>query len=121
MRIGLFKISIILSLACGSVHAADGADSVSTESSSNSETKSFDAFAQVKVDRIDILGVTAFGVEAIQSIIEVSPGDLLQQRKVIRTEENLLSLYRSHGYEDASVSSRLVRKLGPNQEWENTI
>ena len=77
--------------------------------------------ARMEIDRVDILGVTAFSSDIIQNSLELGTGDLLVQRKVIRTEENLLSLYHSHGYKNAQISSRLVRKRGLNENLETTL
>ncbi len=66
--------------------------------------------SQLEVDRVEVLGVTAFPAKSIESIIELNPGDKLERSKVVRTEENLQSLYVSHGYEEVGIRSRLIRK-----------
>jgi outer membrane protein insertion porin family len=75
----------------------------------------------IEIDRIDIQGMKAFTAPMIEDALEISPGDLLERTKVIQTEENLQSLYRSRGYEEMSVRSKLVRKKNENKAFETVL
>lgn len=68
----------------------------------------------VEIDQIEVTGVTSFGQSEIEDLLEIAPGDHLERVKVIRTAENLEEFYRSHGYERASVRTRLTRQKGDN-------
>lgn len=64
----------------------------------------------IRLERVEITGVTVFGNEIIENTMELGPGDLLDRNKVVQTEENIQSLYRIHGYEQVAIQSRLIRK-----------
>ncbi len=64
------------------------------------------------IDRIDLLGVSVFQSQMIEGALEVSAGYPLERQKVLKTEENLQSLYFLHGYENVRINSRLMRKKG---------
>ena len=66
----------------------------------------------LEIDRVDFLGVKAFSGSVLESRLEIVPGDTLSRQKVLATEKNILEMYVKHGYEGASVESRLVRKKG---------
>jgi outer membrane protein insertion porin family len=75
----------------------------------------------IEIERIDILGAHAFSEQALEAALEVSPGDQLERPKVIRTEENLQTLYRMHGYEEVSIKSRLVKKRTDSNQLETAL
>ena len=75
----------------------------------------------VEIDRIDISGVKVFQGAVLEGMLEISPGDRLERLKVVRTEENLQNLYRTHGYQEVSIRSRLIRKKGPHGELETVL
>src|SRR4051794_10412984 len=72
------------------------------------------ALPNVEVDQIEVTGVVSFTQSAIEDLLEISPGDHLERVKVLRTAENLEEFYRGHGYEQASVRTRLNRQKGEN-------
>lgn len=86
----------------------------------NSDQK-FQSVSQIAIDRIDFVGVTAFTSEALQNVLEINPGDRINRLKIINTEENILRIYKSRGYEEAKISTRLVRKKNPDLTLENTL
>ena len=65
---------------------------------------------KMELDRIEIAGVTVFANSDVEATIEISPGDRLERVKVVRTAENLQSLYRVHGYEQVTIKPRFNRK-----------
>lgn len=77
--------------------------------------------SNLEIDQIQVLGVTVFPSETIESTIEISPGDRLEHLKVIRTEENLQTLYSNRGYEDVRITSRLVRKGSGKNHLETVL
>lgn len=70
----------------------------------------FSAEPVVRLERVEITGVTIFSNETIENTLELGPGDLLDRNKVVQTEENIQSLYRIHGYEQVAIQSRLLKK-----------
>ncbi len=75
----------------------------------------------IEIDRIEIQGVKAFPATQIEGTLELAPGDQLERLKVIRTEENLQSLYFLHGYQGMSVQSRLARKSNESKNLETVL
>jgi len=75
----------------------------------------------VEIDRVDINGVKLFPTSVIESSLEIGPGDKLERLKVIRTEQNLQSLYVRHGYEEVGIRSRLVRKRNKDKTVETVL
>lgn len=76
--------------------------------------------SKVEIDRIDIKGAKSLPAKLIESAIDISPGDQLERLKVVRTEENLQSIYQLHGFNEVSIQSRLVRKRTPPDIEKNT-
>jgi outer membrane protein insertion porin family len=77
--------------------------------------------SSIEIDRIDIQGVKVFTEQMIESALDIAPGDRLERQKVVRTEENFQNLYRTHGYEEAKVQSKLVRKKVSHQRFETVL
>src|SRR4051794_29987534 len=75
----------------------------------------------VVVDRIEITGVASFVQSEIEDLLEISPGDRLERVKVLRTAENLEEFFRSKGYEQASVRTRLSRQKGDGGKTEAVL
>jgi outer membrane protein assembly complex protein YaeT len=69
------------------------------------------ATPKVVIDQAEIEGVTALAPEAVEAAVEIGSGEVLDRAKVSRTVENLRERYREIGYEQATVESRLVRRL----------
>ncbi len=74
--------------------------------------------SKIEIDRVEVSGVTIFQTIDIEDAIEVSPGDVLERSKVIRTAENLEALYRVHGYEQVTITSKLSRRKGEGKNRE---
>jgi outer membrane protein insertion porin family len=70
------------------------------------------ALPDVEISRVEVTGVVSFMQSEIEEMFEISSGDRLERVKVIRTAENLEEFYRSRGYEQASVRTRLSRQKG---------
>jgi outer membrane protein insertion porin family len=68
------------------------------------------AESSIRLTQVEVTGVTVFQAEAIENTMEIGPGDLLDRGKVLRTAENIQSLYRSHGYEQVLIDTRLLPK-----------
>jgi outer membrane protein insertion porin family len=96
----------LVALACLSAHPARAASS---------------EIPNIELDQVEIEGVTAVDSSAIESALEVSPGDRLERRRVIRSAQNIQALYVSHGYEQASVKSELGRERGDDGKPENVL
>jgi outer membrane protein insertion porin family len=64
----------------------------------------------VQVYRIEIAGVEIFETDAIEGALEVRIGEPIDRMRIVRTAQNLQSLYRSKGYEELSVRTELVRE-----------
>lgn len=67
---------------------------------------------RVLIDRIEVLGVTVLNPSEVESAIDIGVGDMLERQKVVRSAENLQSLYRSRGFERVRVRSELTREPG---------
>jgi len=76
---------------------------------------------RVEIDRIEISGVTVFNNPEIESTLEVSPGDRLERARVVRTAENIQALYKSRGYEQIRIETRLVRKRTDSKKTETVL
>jgi outer membrane protein assembly complex protein YaeT len=73
--------------------------------------------SQFEVDRIEIKGVTLFSSQIVEGALEIAPGDKFERAKVLRSEQNLLSLYRLHGFYDVAFQIRLVKKEKEDQSY----
>jgi len=65
--------------------------------------------AVVRIDGIEIQGVTIFRDDVIEGTLEVTVGDPAERRKVVRTAENIQGLYANRGYEQVKVTSDLTQ------------
>ncbi len=74
-----------------------------------------------EVDRIEVTGITIFGQKEIEESLEISPGDRFDRVRILRTQESLRSVYRSHGYEQASVKSRAFRRKDEDGQLETVL
>jgi outer membrane protein insertion porin family len=77
--------------------------------------------ASLEIDRIEIKGVTQFKSEQLEKLLILSPGDRLDRGKVVQTEENIQAVYKSRGYADIQIQSRLTRKRNQNNNFENIL
>jgi outer membrane protein insertion porin family len=66
--------------------------------------------AHRKLDRVELLGVTAFAQSDVESSLDIGPGDLVDRGKIERTRENLKTLYKNRGYEQMKISARIYQK-----------
>jgi len=75
----------------------------------------------VEIDRIELVGVTVFDGKTVEPILELTAGDRLEHRKVVRTAENLQELYRNHGYEQVQVKTELSQQRGDQGQPETVL
>jgi outer membrane protein assembly complex protein YaeT len=68
------------------------------------------AESAIRLAQVEVTGVTVFQADAIENTMEIGPGDVLDRAKVLRTAENIQSLYRAHGYERVLIDTRLLPK-----------
>jgi outer membrane protein insertion porin family len=66
--------------------------------------------AHRKLDRVELLGVTAFAQADVESSLDIGPGDLVDRGKIERTRDNLKTLYKNRGYEQMKISARIYQK-----------
>ena len=104
-----FAIALALSLGSARARAADLAN-VSDANLNN-----------ITVDRIELNGVSVFGNGSIEEALEIEPGDQVDKARVLRTVQNLLALYHSHGYESVQLKTNLFRKKSQNGRSENVL
>ncbi len=78
-------------------------------------------YSKFEIDRIDIRGVNVFSSQIIENALEISPGDLLERLRVVRTEQNLQLLYNHKGYEEVRIQSRLIRKKTKKNLFETIL
>ncbi|MCM2321653.1 MAG: BamA/TamA family outer membrane protein [Oligoflexia bacterium] len=71
---------------------------------------------EVRIEEIEILGVSVLPVPTVEAAVEISPGEKLERRKIVRTAESLQALYRLRGYEKVSIRSELSRRRGKGGE-----
>lgn len=69
------------------------------------------AVSRVVIDQVEVTGVRALSSEAISSVIEVVPGEPLAYSKVEKSTVALKSLYRSRGYDEVGIRTRLFRRV----------
>lgn len=69
------------------------------------------ATRQVILDEVEVTGVRALSSEAVSSVIEVTPGDPLVRSKVLQSAQALQALYRSRGYDDVGIQTRLFHRM----------
>ncbi|MCM2276747.1 MAG: BamA/TamA family outer membrane protein [Oligoflexia bacterium] len=72
------------------------------------------ALSEVRIDEIEILGVTLLPVPTVEAAMELAPGEKLERKKVVRSAESLQALYRLRGYEKVSIRTELARRKGQN-------
>jgi outer membrane protein insertion porin family len=70
----------------------------------------FAQLANRKLDRVELVGVTAFSQADIEPALDTGPGDLVDRGKISRTAENIATLYKSHGYEQVKIKARIYQK-----------
>jgi outer membrane protein assembly complex protein YaeT len=76
----------------------------------------------LEVDEISLLGITVFSASEVEKVVELSPGDRLDRSKIVLTAKNLQDLYRSNGYEEVRIQTRLVRNSAtPKARPVNTL
>ena len=79
------------------------------------------ALPKIEIGRIDVLGVNIFNSGDIIPLLEVQPGDRLEEVKVVRTAKNIQEFYRAHGYEEAIIKTELRRKLNAVGKYEDVL
>lgn len=62
------------------------------------------------LDRVEVSGVRSLPAEQVAEAIEVAPGDRAEKSRLDRTAENLRTLYRTRGFEQAQVQSVLKKE-----------
>lgn len=78
--------------------------------------------SNIVIHEVALLGVTVFSRSDLEKLIEISPGDSLEQNKVVQTAKNIQELYRSSGYEEVRIESRLTQKtVKPGSKVENIL
>ncbi len=82
---------------------------------------SWGAPPSLKVDQVVITGVHAFSVSTIESAVDISPGQVLDRHGVLVSEENIQSFYRSHGYDEMTVRTRISRKMQEQSDGERRL
>jgi outer membrane protein assembly complex protein YaeT len=79
----------------------------------------------VQVDHVIVKGVESLSKTAVEALIDVLPGEAFDRHNVLTSEEKIQTFYKSHGYEEMTVESRLIRKLREPEEgskkFENTL
>ncbi len=67
-------------------------------------------YSNLRVDRVEVEGVQSVDRSEVESSVEVSPGEVLERTRVVRTVENLRELYKLHGFDAAKVDAELTQK-----------
>ncbi|CAM6054212.1 unnamed protein product [Sphagnum tenellum] len=76
---------------------------------------------EVEIDRVEIYGVSLIKRESVLGAIELSAGDYLLRSKLLKSEENIQSLYQSHGYQEVRIESRLIREKSKKGKSYETV
>ena len=66
----------------------------------------------MRVDRIEISGVTVLSATEVESTLELTVGEALDRQKIMQSFESLRTLYRNKGYESAVVKAQMSRIAG---------
>lgn len=74
-----------------------------------------------EIDRIDVTGVTHFGRTEVEGALELSVGDRLERSRVVKTAENLITLYKLKGYEQVQVKGELVKEKNERGQIETVL
>lgn len=77
--------------------------------------------SRVIIDQIEFMGVTVFTQAEVADALELGAGDRLERSKVVRTAENLQSLYRLRGYEEVRVQTEMSRQKGESGRLETVL
>ncbi len=64
----------------------------------------------VKLDRVEVVGVSQIEPLEVENSVELSEGDMLSREAVVRSAENIQRAYRTRGYDRVRVKSELVRE-----------
>ncbi len=116
MRIGSgFRAALLMVLMFGSVLGGEGRWPTSAHAARETREN------MIEIDRVEVSGVTVFSTQEIEGAMEIAPGDRLERARVVRTAENLEALYRIHGYEQVSITSRLNRRKGRGDSIESAL
>lgn len=80
------------------------------------------AETSIVIDEVNLLGVTFFSPKDLEKLVEMAPGDPLEQNKVVQTAKSIQELYRSSGYEEVRIESRLTQRAPkPGAKVENIL
>lgn len=76
----------------------------------------------IVIDELSLVGVSIFSQSDLEKILEISPGDKLNRKKIVQTATNIQDLYRTHGFEEVRVRSELLRRSkGTTGRTENVV
>ncbi len=70
--------------------------------------------AATVLDQLELVGITTFTQSDLEKVLEVSPQEAVDDKKIQQTEKNIRDLYRLHGYEEIKIRSQLYLKNSEN-------
>lgn len=80
-----------------------------------------DETGKVRIDRVELSGVSVIGVSLIEGALEIGAGDYLERARVVRSAENLQRLYRIRGYEEVRIQSEISQEKSDAGVLENVL
>ncbi len=89
--------------------------------SAHAATNASHAVSNIEIDEIVISGVTLFELTDLEKLLELSPGERLDRAKVVQTARSLQEIYRSSGYEQVRIESRLTPRTSAGGITENVL
>jgi outer membrane protein insertion porin family len=86
-----------------------------TSSSSKSTVES------IELDEVSLVGITLYQLADLEKVIEISAGDKLDRNRILQTSKNIQDLYRSAGYEEVKIETRLVQRVSPTKKQTENV
>lgn len=119
--LGLTTLFAFLSPLSGDSAELDATEAEERAKEQVQSLSTYDTLSHLPLDRVDVLGVRIFDPAAIEAALRIAPGDIFDRGAVLRTEQNILSLYRARGYSEARIENHLLRKKSVAQGSEVTL